>query len=82
MQYFLSYNWWTPHWKPESSYCSSMQWAAGLQLYYVIADPKTGEQFSKCKSFQVKTDLLNSEKLKVAIAQLCYELQVCNCSML
>ena len=28
----------------ESSYCSAMQWATGLQFYYVIADPKVGEQ--------------------------------------
>ena len=33
-------------------------------------------------SFQVRTDLLNSEDLKVAIAQLCHELQVCNFTML
>ena len=49
-------------------------------VYYVIADPKVGEQhiytkFSKCNSFGVTTDLLNSENLKVAIA---HELQVCN----
>ena len=29
-------------------------------------------------SFQVTTDLLNSENLKIVIAQLCNELQVCN----
>ena len=28
--------------------------------------------------FQVTIDLLNSEDLKVAFAQLCHELQVCN----
>ena len=33
---------------------------------------------SKCNSFQVTTDLLKSENLKVAIAQLCNELQVYN----
>ena len=50
--------------------------ATGLQLYYVIVDPKVDEsyisrKFSKCNSFQIVTDLLNSENLKVAIAQLC-----------
>ena len=54
-----------------------MQWATGLQFYYVIADSKVGEQniwrkYPTCNSFQVTTDLLNSENLKVAIAQLCY----------
>ena len=58
-----------------------MQWATGLKFYYVIADPKVGEQhiytkFSKCNSFQVTTDLLNSENLKIAITQLCNELHV------
>ena len=38
--------------------------------------------FSKCNSFRVKTDLLNSENLKVALAQLCKELQVCSFAML
>ena len=32
--------------------------------------------------FQVTTDLLNSQYLKIAIAQLCHELQVCNFTML
>ena len=59
----------------------------GLQYYYVIAEAKVGEQhiyrkYFKCNSFQVTTDLLNSEELKVAIAQLCNELQVCNFTML
>ena len=40
----------------------------------VIADPKVDEQhtetkYSKCNSFQVTTDLLNSENLEVAIAR-------------
>ena len=30
------------------------------------------------KNVPDKTDLLNSENLKVAIAELCYELQICN----
>ena len=33
---------------------------------------------SKCNSFQVTTNLLKSENVKVAIAQLCNELQVYN----
>ena len=32
--------------------------------------------------FQVTTDLLNRENFKLAIAQLCNELQVCNFTML
>ena len=32
--------------------------------------------------FQVSTDLINSENLKVPIAQLCHDLQVCNFTML
>ena len=55
--------------------------ATGLQLYYVISDPKVGEQhmytkFSECNSFQVSSDSLNSDYLKVAIAQLCNVIQV------
>ena len=61
--------------------------ATRQQFYYVIADPNLGEQdiktkYSKCKSFQVKNDLLNSDNLRVAITQLCNELQVCNFTML
>ena len=44
MQYFSSYNWFTLKQEPQSSYCSAMQWATGLQLYYVKADSKVGEQ--------------------------------------
>ena len=45
----------------------------------VIADPKVGEQYiltkySKCNIFQVIADLLNSQYLRIAIAQLCHEL--------
>ena len=52
-------------------------------IYYVVAGPKVGEQhiqrkYSKCNSFQDRTDLLNSDNLKVAMTQLCNELQVCN----
>ena len=64
-----------------------MPWATGLKFHYVIADPKVGEQhilrkYSKCNIFQLTTDLLNIQYLKIAIAQLCHELQVCNFSML
>ena len=41
----------------------------------------TTEQ-SKCNSFQVTSDLLNSDSLKVAITQLCNEPQVWNFTML
>ena len=56
-------------------------------FHYVIADPKVGEQhiltkYSKCNIFQVTIDLLNSQYLKIAIAQLCHKLQVCNFTIL
>ena len=35
-------------------------------------------KYSKCNSFQVTSDLFNSENLNVAIAQLCNVLQACN----
>ena len=61
--------------------------ATCLQFYYFIADPKVGEQhiyrkYFKYNSFQVTTDLLNSENLKVAITELCHDIQVCNFTML
>ena len=64
-----------------------MPWATDLQFYYAIADPKVGEQHilrkhSKCNCFQVITDLLNSDNIKVAITQLWNELQVYNFTML
>ena len=64
-----------------------MQWATSLNFYYIIAAPKVGEQYiltkySKCNIFQVTTDLLNIQYLKIAIAQLCHELQVCNFTLL
>ena len=59
----------------------------GLQIHYVKADPKGGEQhiyrkYLKCNSFQVTTDLLNSENLRIAITQLCNELHVYNFTIL
>ena len=33
---------------------------------------------SKCNTFPVTSDLLNSESLKMTIAQLCNEVRVCN----
>ena len=49
-----------------------MPGAICLQFYYIIADPNIGEQhietkYSKCNHFQVISDLLNSDNLKVAI---------------
>ena len=35
-------------------------------------------KFSKCNSFPITTDLLNSEYFKVAITQLCNEPQIWN----
>ena len=70
MQKFSSYKWFTQQWEPESSYCSAMPWLTGLQFHCVTADAKVGEQhietkYSKCNSFQVTTDLLNSQNLKI-----------------
>ena len=64
-----------------------MQWATGMQFYNVIANQKVTVQhiyakYCKCTSFQVTTDLLNSENLKIASAQLWNKLQVFNFSML
>ena len=64
-----------------------MQSATDLEFNYVLADPKLGEEhistkYSKCNSFQVRSDLLNSKNLKVAIAELCNELQVCNLTVI
>ena len=39
-------------------------------------------KYSKCNRFEGTSDLLNSEKMKVAIDKLCNELQVCNFTML
>ena len=52
-----------------------------------MADPKVGEQhidrkYFKCNIFQVTTDLLNRENLRIAITQLCHELYVSNFTML
>ena len=43
MQWFSSNNWFIQQRKPQSSYYSAMQWATGLHVYYVKADPKVGE---------------------------------------
>ena len=64
-----------------------MLWHTGLQFYYVIADPKVGQQhiyrkYFKCNSYQVTTDLLNSENLRKANTKLCHELHVCNFTMI
>ena len=45
----------------------------------IIYPPPRGvdiTKYCKCNSFQVTTDLLNSDNLKVAITQLCNELHV------
>ena len=34
------------------------------------------QPYSKCNTFEVISNLLNSDNLKVAITQLCHELQV------
>ena len=53
----------------------------------LTADLKVGEQhiqtkYCKCNRFEVTIDLLNSENLKVAIAHICHEPQVCNLTIL
>ena len=58
-----------------------MSYRSEILLCYRLADPKVGEQhiltkYSKCNIFQVTADLLNSNNLKVAITQICHELQV------
>ena len=57
-----------------------MEIATGLHCNCVIADPKVAEyhiytNFCKCNGFQIITNLLNSDNLKVAITQLCNELK-------
>ena len=64
-----------------------MPLATGLQFYNVIPNSKVDEshiktKFFKCNSFQVTTDLFNSENLKIAITQVGIEVQVCNFTML
>ena len=38
--------------------------------------------YSEHNSFSVTSDLLNSENLKVALARLCHDIQICNFTML
>ena len=60
MQYFSSYKWFTEEWESENTYRSAMQWGTGLQFYYVIVDPKVGEndiltKYSKSIVFKFKS---------------------------
>ena len=52
--------------------------------HHVVAMDNVAEQhiLTKCNTFQVTHDLLMSEHLKIATAQLCKELSVCNFTML
>ena len=63
-----------------------MQGATGLELHYVIADPKYVNNIFKQNTLNAIDfklyDLLYSDNLKVVITQLCHELQVCNFTML
>ena len=59
----------------------------GLLFHYAIADPKVVNHIFKQNTlnaifFQVTTDLLNSENLRIAITQLCHELHISNFTML
>ena len=47
-----------------------------------VAEKHILTKHSESNSFQVTSDLLNSENLIIVIAQLCNELQVCNLTML
>ena len=42
---------------------------------------KIGLKYCKCNSFEVTTDLLNSENVKVGFAQVCNKLKVYNFTM-
>ena len=71
--------------KLDSSYYSLSYWDK-LPSYHVVTRQKVAEQHiltkcSKCNTFQVTSDSLNSENLKISIAKLCYEVQVCNFTM-
>ena len=62
------------------------KWYSKVKLLY-DSEENVGEKhiyakYCKCSSIRVTTDLFNSENLKVAIAQLCHELQVCNFTIL
>ena len=55
--------------------------------HHVVAMEKEAEQHiltkcSKRNTFQVTSDLLNSDNLKIAISQLCNKLKVCNFTVL
>ena len=47
-----------------------------------MKNKKKPTKYSKCNSFEDTSNLLNSNNLKVAITQLCNELQVGNFTML
>ena len=54
---------------------------------HVLAMEKVAEQHiltkcSKSKTFQVISDLISIQNLKIVFAQLCNEIQVCNFTML
>ena len=53
--------------------------AIAFELHVILLIMKSTE---KSEIFQVTTDLLNSENLKITIVHLCNELQVCNFTML
>ena len=65
-----------------SQLCNELQVCNFTMLHENLHEQLIERKFSKCNSFQVTTDLLNSENLEVAISQLCYGLQVCNFTML
>ena len=87
MQQFSSYNWFTQQWKSQSSFCSAMQWATGLQFYYVVADLKEVNNIFKPNTlnaivFKLQLIYSKGENLQVTIAQLSQKLQACNFTML
>ena len=60
-----------------------MSYMSAILLCYSLPKSRQTAYLNKIlNSFQVISNLLNSENLKVAIAQLCHELQVSNFTML
>ena len=73
--------------KPKSSYYSLSYWDKHPTYSPYCSYEKSSwitylTKCSKCNTFQVISDLLNSDNLKVAITQLCHELQVWNFTVL
>ena len=53
-----------------------LQFLRKIRKFKISSEITYIKNCSKCNTFQVISDLLNSDNLKVAITQLCHELQV------